>query len=404
MPKAIPGGLMQQHVLLALKDVDEGVEHSFGEATGYQLVHDGKSYSPKAVVGLAFKHLTGTVLEPNEFSGGEGTGNANFVLRELGFNVEPLSLAINSPQIFITSRGYAILNIGENLQSALWFNMWQKRMWPYKEVNAGDTLYWYDSISQRIVWKSEIETIERFEYRTKQEVRDRLIARFGVDPSTDPYYSDKSESESGYCIAFKVRAKQKLDLAKPEGFNFPQGGWLRGNEKVAVNWLLQSSNGDGVFSEELESASSALQNVGYFDPKTSKDERERKLREIIQRRGQPKFREGLITAYDRKCAVTRCDVIPALEAAHISPYSGEQSNHVTNGLLLRADIHTLLDLRLIGIEPETRKVRISDRLIGTCMEELEGRELALPTTINLQPSVAALEENWGLFQEAQKLQ
>jgi HNH endonuclease len=32
-----------------------------------------------------------------------------------------------------------------------------------------------------------------------------------------------------------------------------------------------------------------------------------------------------------------------LEAAHISPYRGEEDNHPENGLLLRADLHTLFD-------------------------------------------------------------
>ncbi len=33
MPKAIPDGLTKDHVLLALKDLDGGIEHDFGEAT-----------------------------------------------------------------------------------------------------------------------------------------------------------------------------------------------------------------------------------------------------------------------------------------------------------------------------------------------------------------------------------
>jgi len=40
------------------------------------------------VVGLAFRHLTGRILQPEDFSGGEVPGQANFVLRELGFTVE----------------------------------------------------------------------------------------------------------------------------------------------------------------------------------------------------------------------------------------------------------------------------------------------------------------------------
>ncbi len=104
-------------------------------------------------------------------------------------------------------------------------------------------------------------------------------------------------------------------------------------------------------SPQLAVLGSELEGQGYFEPSTLEDERERKLCEIVQRRGQPDFRKKLVDAYDGRCAVTDCDAVSALEAAHITPYLGPESNHVTNGLSLRADIHTLLDLNLIGIDP-----------------------------------------------------
>ncbi len=54
MPQSIPPGLTQEHVLQALKDLDSGIDHPFGAPTGYELVHDGKRYAPKAVVGSSF--------------------------------------------------------------------------------------------------------------------------------------------------------------------------------------------------------------------------------------------------------------------------------------------------------------------------------------------------------------
>ena len=398
MPKAIPDGLTKDHVLLALKDLDGGIEHDFGEATGYQLINGGKGYAPKAVVGIAFRHLNGTILGHGEFSGGEQKGQANYVLRKLGFSIERICPS-EANTTFITSRGYSIPEDWAEFQQAFWFNMWQKRMWPYNEVDVGNTLYWYDSQSQRVVWKSEISELDRFEYATKQELHNRLIDRFAEDPATDPYYADKSEQ--GYCIAFKVTPLQKLDLPKPDGFKFPQGGWLRGDDEAAQSWLSLAGKPDGVFSGEIETVSSKLRADGYFDPADAKDERTRKLREIVQRRGQPQFRDDLLQAYEGRCAVTGCDVAQALEAAHISPYSGDQSNHVTNGVLLRADIHTLFDLQLFGIEPETLRLKISASLIGTCFEDLDGRCLSVPNQ-SVRPSTAALQARWELFQEAQK--
>lgn len=87
MPQSIPAGLTQEHVLRTLADLDAGIDHPFGPSTGYELVQDGKRYAPKAVIGLACRYSIGRVLRPDEFSGGEAPGQANFVLRKLGFTV-----------------------------------------------------------------------------------------------------------------------------------------------------------------------------------------------------------------------------------------------------------------------------------------------------------------------------
>lgn len=87
MPQSIPAGLTRDHVLKTLADIDAGIDHPFGNPTGYELIHEGRRYAPKAVVGLACRYSIGRILQPEEFSGGEAPGQANFVLRKLGFTV-----------------------------------------------------------------------------------------------------------------------------------------------------------------------------------------------------------------------------------------------------------------------------------------------------------------------------
>jgi hypothetical protein len=70
-----------------LNDLDSGIDHPFGSPTGYELLHDGKRYPQKAVIGLACGYSIGRMLRPEEFNGGESPGQANFVLRKLGFTV-----------------------------------------------------------------------------------------------------------------------------------------------------------------------------------------------------------------------------------------------------------------------------------------------------------------------------
>ena len=87
MPQSIPAGMTREHVLRALADLEAGIPHPFGHPTGYELVDGDKRYAPKAVIGVACRYSIGRMLQPEEFSGGEAPGQANFVLRRLGFRV-----------------------------------------------------------------------------------------------------------------------------------------------------------------------------------------------------------------------------------------------------------------------------------------------------------------------------
>jgi hypothetical protein len=72
------------------------------------------------------------------------------------------------------------------------------------------------------------------------------------------------------------------------------------------------------------------------------------FRQIKERRGQQKFRNILRERYGESCMVSGCCLMDVIEAAHIAPYRGEKDNHPANGILLRADLHTLFDLDLLG--------------------------------------------------------
>ncbi|MEI9912276.1 MAG: HNH endonuclease signature motif containing protein [Bacteroidota bacterium] len=87
-------------------------------------------------------------------------------------------------------------------------------------------------------------------------------------------------------------------------------------------------------------------------------------RQLKERRGQKQFRDAIIKRYGSKCMVTGCKIPDILEAAHINPYKGEKDNHPANGLLLRADIHTLFDLDLIGIHPTSFAVSFHKKCTG----------------------------------------
>lgn len=134
------------------------------------------------------------------------------------------------------------------------------------------------------------------------------------------------------------------------------------------------------------------------------DARERVQRQIVIRRGQQDFRAALIKAYGGRCAVTAYDAVVALEAAHLIPFNGDQTNQVANGLLLRGDIHTLLDLNLIGFHPDSLEVHVAALLINTSYRSLKGSILRQPPIRDQRPARNALQWRWELFLEADETQ
>ncbi|MBO1081728.1 HNH endonuclease [Roseomonas sp. 573] len=123
------------------------------------------------------------------------------------------------------------------------------------------------------------------------------------------------------------------------------------------------------------------------------DAREKVLREIKARRGQKAFRDQLLKAYDGRCAISGCAVLDVLEAVHIVPYRGDNTNHPINGLLLRADLHTLFDCGLIAIDPDTLKVLVASAIKDPSYREFHGHMLRRAIDLRLAPSLAALRHH-----------
>jgi predicted restriction endonuclease len=86
-------------------------------------------------------------------------------------------------------------------------------------------------------------------------------------------------------------------------------------------------------------------------------------------------------------------VLQVLDAAHIVPYRGPETNHVTNGILLRTDLHTLFDLRLLSVNPESLKVEVSLKLRDSPYGKFHDRKLRLPAQKDCRPNKEALEQH-----------
>lgn len=128
-------------------------------------------------------------------------------------------------------------------------------------------------------------------------------------------------------------------------------------------------------------------------PPPDVDAREWEIRQVLKRRGQARFRMSLIRAYDGCCAITGCNATDALEAAHIAPYNETINHRTDNGLLLRADLHTLFDLGLLAVHPENFTILLSPKLERSPYNELLGVKVRLPKNFPDRPSAQALNDH-----------
>ena len=128
-----------------------------------------------------------------------------------------------------------------------------------------------------------------------------------------------------------------------------------------------------------------------FDPENSKDGRSRVVEAVTRRRGHPTLRQNLLAAYEHQCAVTGFNATDTLEVAYIIPYRGKYTHHPSNGILLRADLHTLFDLGKIAVDTRTMTIILADDLRDSSYRILAGRPLRYPKEEAHRPSTEGLD-------------
>jgi putative restriction endonuclease len=115
---------------------------------------------------------------------------------------------------------------------------------------------------------------------------------------------------------------------------------------------------------------------------------------IRPRLGQGAFRILVTDSYHRRCAVSGERTLPALDAAHIRPFAEGGSHEISNGVLMRRDIHGLLDLGYVTIAPDM-KFEVSKKIReefenGRYYYSLHGASIQLPGDVALRPDRSAL--------------
>lgn len=140
----IPEGITREDVLNARDEIENGLEHSFGNATGYVVKVGDKYYPPKLIIGVAAKRLReGKFLPHNRFSSGE---ESHKHLRPIGFEIFSIKELPPDAEVYVNPS-----------KSQKGSSKSGKRDWTYEELEASvDTymaIYDLDSTNQKYVKK-----------------------------------------------------------------------------------------------------------------------------------------------------------------------------------------------------------------------------------------------------------
>jgi hypothetical protein len=356
---------------------DEFLEkYGFGPARAYELVFNGRRYDSKAILGAAHGYARPDLgpMTAADFTGGRNT--VMKTLEGLGFEVQ---VDDQSP--------------GQDLAFLL---TWKETGWPHENIlRMIDTLESQGFVDEP--WRLRSSRKAKAGdpvWLLKQGPGQKVIFGEGVIAAT-PTLQDSGNGKLQPMAT--IRFSRLVDPLAAFIVDEPTTRSI-----LSENQLAAQASGDPISAEQAAAFRRASgsrptplipsdeSDDDPFDPTDLEDARERISREITRRRGQRAFREGLLRAYEGRCAITGCDVKDVLEAAHIVPYLGPLTNRTDNGLLLRADLHTLFDCGLISIDAQTRSVVVADRLLATDYASLNGKALRTPTTAADAPSAHAL--------------
>ena len=156
------------------------------------------------------------------------------------------------------------------------------------------------------------------------------------------YRKQADDPRQDYTIGCRI-------LTQP--FFFPEDRWI----PIPASWSPHIQQGrtydtsdvdgrrlwDAILEREAQQPTAPISILRYGEPSL-----------IRPRLGQGTFRVSVTDVYQRRCAVTGERTLPILDAAHIRPYGQGGEHEVTNGLLLRTDIHRLFDLGYVTVSSD----------------------------------------------------
>lgn len=363
-------------VIKALKEFDEiGREkflqkYGFSKARSYWLFYNGRRYDSKAIVDAAhgFQFPDIGPLKHQDFSGGDLTVRKK--LNQLGFYVESTAGRVTSAELTDGS-----IYTREDLKG---------------EFSITDA-----TINTGVFKPKGTASIWLFVTRNKTSDRTQYVDRLEGDYL---YWQGQTLGRTDQLIVnHKKEGNEILVFFRESKLEHPGAGfrylgefdYIAHSGRGPTNFILRKR----YFRNEAFLPVASDANV-EFNPDDIQDARQTTMRSIAQRRGQGAFRSCLSSAYGAKCVISDCNILEILEAAHIYPYMGDETNHLSNGLLLCADLNTLLDCGLLSINPDNRTCIIAPSIRDSECGVFHLKKIRPPATGFPAPSIFALRYHY----------
>jgi hypothetical protein len=294
---------------------------------------------------------------------------------------------------------------------------WNPARWPWNDLEAVSQKT-ADGVSHQDQWSTgkrrHVATGDRVYLLKQGELPRGIIASGRITSDTVselPHYIEERAAQGDTALRAEVEFERILNpaIVPPlfvediEGVYWnTQSSGIEIAEPAAAEverrWERYLLELDGAGRLNLSATKAQAEGLPEYQPADG-NWRVQALQLIRARRGQQAFRDALRKRYGDRCLVSGCRLVDALESAHIKPYRGQVDHHPANGLLLRADLHTLFDLNLIGVVPGTLIVRVHPTARERGYGEFEGVSLGCGQA---QPSAEALALRWLAFERRQR--
>jgi putative restriction endonuclease len=237
-----------------------------------------------------------------------------------------------------------------------------KLHYPENAIVGGGTFVWFTSFPLSIAW-------EAFEEKNGAATLVEMRARI------ERYRKIRRDRHEDYLVGCLI-LEDPFFFAEPDWIPTPPD-WSR-NIVQGKTYDLESVVGRRLWDEVLlrRQTAWARRQVEPMAPMFGDPVL------VRQRLGQGSFRLLVMDSYQRRCAVTHEKALPVLQAAHIRPVSEGGRHLISNGLLLRSDVHALFDRGYVTVTPSLQfkaSRRLRDEFDnGEEYFGMEGRELWLP--------------------------